>query len=127
MHRHGEGISLMILIPPMACKAHVNPCGRFPVNRQAITSARWCGGMTVGMMADRLSVIGLTMEYRPDWSFSRIICIDFDRSQWARISEVALHCKMIQHRNEDTPNNARNSHLNVNALIPGTFRKLNSP
>ena len=35
--------------------------------------------MTVGTMADRSSVIGLTREYRPDWSFSMILCRDFDR------------------------------------------------
>ena len=53
--------------------------------------ARWCGLMTAGMMADRSPVIGLTREYRQDWSFSRIICIDFDRPQWVRIPKVASH------------------------------------
>ena len=47
--------------------------------------------MTVGMSADRSSVIGPTRKYRPDWSFSRILCIDFDRPQWVRIAKVALH------------------------------------
>ena len=75
----------------MACKAGIQPCGRFVVSRQAITPARWCGLMTVGMMADRSSVIGLMGEYRPDWSFSRILCRDFDRTQWVVIAKVALH------------------------------------
>ena len=43
------------------------------------------------MMADRSSALGLTREYRPDRSFSRILCIDFDRPQWVRIAKVALH------------------------------------
>ena len=77
--------------PPMACKACIQPCARFVVSRQAITPARWCGLMTVGMMADRSSVIGLTREYRPNWSFSMILCRDFDRLQWVRIAKVALH------------------------------------
>ena len=75
----------------MACKAGIQPCGRFGVSRQAITPARWCGLMTVGMMADRSSVIGLTREYRPNWSVSMILCRDFDRPQWVRIPKVALH------------------------------------
>ena len=62
----------------MACRACIEPRGRFVVSRQAITPARWCGLMTVGMMADRSSVSGLTREYLPDWSFSRMFCIDFD-------------------------------------------------
>ena len=77
----------------MACKAGIQPCGRFGVSRQAITPARWCGLMTVGLMADRSSVIGLTREYRPNWSFSMILCRDFDRPQWVRIAKVALHYK----------------------------------
>ena len=52
--------------------------------------------MTIGMMADESSVIGLTREYRPDWSFSRILCIDFDRPQWVRIAKVALHYNCIR-------------------------------
>ena len=64
------------------------------VSRQAITPARWLGLMTVGMMADRSSVIGLTMECGPDGLFSRILGIHFDRPQWVRIAMVALHyCK----------------------------------
>ena len=47
--------------------------------------------MTVGMMADRSSVIGLTREYLPIWSFSMILCRDFDGPQWVRIAKVALH------------------------------------
>ena len=39
------------------------------VSRQAITPGRWYGLMTVGMMAERASQIGLTMEYRPDWPY----------------------------------------------------------
>ena len=74
----------------MACKAGIQPCGRFGVSRQAITPARWCGLMIVGMMADRSSVIGLTREYLPNWSFSMILCRDFDRPQWVRIAKVAL-------------------------------------
>ena len=77
----------------MACKAGIQPCGRFGVSRQAITPARSCGLMTVGMMADRSSVIGLTREYRPNWSFSMILCRDFDRPQWVRIAKVALQYK----------------------------------
>ena len=74
----------------MACNASLEPCGRFGVSRQAITIARWCGLVTVGMMADRSSVIGLTREYRPNWSFSMILCRDFDRPQWVKIAKVAL-------------------------------------
>ena len=51
--------------------------------------------MTVGMMADRSSVIGLTREYRPDWSFSRTLCKDCDRPQWVRIAKVALHYRYL--------------------------------
>ena len=36
-------------------------------------------------------VIGLTMERRPDWPFSGILCIDFDRPHWVRIVKVTLH------------------------------------
>ena len=36
-------------------------------------------------------MIGLTREYRPNWSFSMILCRDFDRLQWVRIAKVALH------------------------------------
>ena len=61
------------------------------MSRQAITPARWCGLMTNGMMEDRSSVIGLTREYRPNWSFSTILCRNFDRPQWVRIAKVALH------------------------------------
>ena len=75
----------------MACKACIRPCERFVVSRQAITPARWCGLMTVGMMADRSSVIGLTREYRANWSFSMILCTDVYRPQWVRIAKVALH------------------------------------
>ena len=60
------------------------------MSRQAITPARWFELMTVGMMAHRSSVIGLTMDYRADWSFSSILCIDCDRPQWVRIAKVAL-------------------------------------
>ena len=54
--------------------------------------------MTVGMMADRSLVIGLTREYRPNWSFSMILCRDFDRPQWVRIAKVALHYTYITNR-----------------------------
>ena len=75
----------------MACKDFIQPCGRFVVSRQAITPARRCGQLTVGIMADRSSVIGLTREYRPDLSVSKILCMDFDRPQWVRIAKGALH------------------------------------
>ena len=91
MYRHGEGMSVIAVDAPMACKAGIQPCGRFVVSRQAITPARWYGLMTVGMMADRSSVIGLTREYRPNWSFSMILCRGFDRAQWVRIAKVALY------------------------------------
>ena len=54
--------------------------------------------MIVGIMADRSSVIGLTREYRPNWSFPMILCRDFDRPQLIRIAKVALHCKLIWKR-----------------------------
>ena len=77
--------------PQMACKTCIQPCGRFLVSRQAITPARWCVLMTVGMMADRSSVMGITREYQPDWSFSKILCMDFVILQWVRIAKVELH------------------------------------
>ena len=36
-------------------------------------------------------MIGLTREYRPDWSFTTVSCMDVDRPQWVRIAEVAVH------------------------------------
>ena len=60
------------------------------MSRQAFTPARWSGLMKVGMMADRSSMIGLTMECRPDWSLSGILCIDFDTPHLVRIAKVAL-------------------------------------
>ena len=81
---------------PMACKACIKPCGQFVVSRQAITPARWCGLMTVGMMADRSSVIGPTREYRTNWSFSMILRKDFDRPQSVRITKVALQYRTAQ-------------------------------
>ena len=92
--------------PAMACKACIQTCERFVVSLQAITPARWCGRITVSMMADGSSVIGLTTEYRPDWSFSRILCIDFDRSQWVGSAKVALHYTF------SVPDLPLSSHLN---------------
>ena len=63
------------------------------MRRRAITPARWWGLKAFSIIADRSSVIGLTMECRPDWSFSRILCIDFDRPHRVRIAKVAWHCK----------------------------------
>ena len=51
----------------MPCRAGIQQNGRLSVSRQDITPARRRGLMTVGMMADRSSVIGLTVESRPDW------------------------------------------------------------
>ena len=42
------------------------------------------------MMAERSSVIGLTREYRPNWSVAMILGRDFNRPQWVRIAQVAL-------------------------------------
>ena len=66
------------------------------VTRQAIMPARRCGLMTVGMMADRSSVIGDRREYLPYWSFSTILCIDFDGPQWVRIAKVALRYRIVR-------------------------------
>ena len=52
--------------------------------------------MTVGMMAEGSSVIGVTREYRPNWSFSMILCRDFDRSEWVRIVKMPLHYTTIR-------------------------------
>ena len=63
----------------MTLKAFKKACEWFSLSRQAITPARCSRLMIGGMMAGRSSVIGLMMEFRPELSFSRILCIDFDR------------------------------------------------
>ena len=56
---------------------------------QAIMPDPWSELMKFGIMADRSSVIGRTNVCGTDWSFSRILRIDFDRSHLVRIAKVA--------------------------------------
>ena len=51
--------------------------------------------MIVSMMADRSSMLRRMREFRSNWSFSTILCRDFDRPEWVRTAKVALHYKLF--------------------------------
>ena len=58
--------------------------------------------MTVGMMADRSSVIGLTMERQPDWSFSRILVsilihpTGLESPWWRCTTDIQTHWGIVE-------------------------------
>ena len=90
MHLHGEGISVMMLIPNGLYGLYTTmwmvrgePSG-YHASSVVWNDDSWHDGRPVD---DNW----LTMERRPDWLFSRILFIDFDRPHWVRIAKVALH------------------------------------